>query len=476
MFIKITGLLLLFIFISIPLLLHIESLPFRLWDESRLASNAYEMHKNGNLIVTYYDGSPEMWSTKPPLVIWMQVFFIKLIGFNELAVRLPSAIAGLLTCMVLFFFSRKYFNNFLPGAFAALVLVTINGYVDIHAIRTGDYDGPLALFTTVFVLSAFLYAQDQNKKRLSFFFIGITLAVLTKSIQPLIFLPGITLYYFLRKRLNLFFSKSFLKGCAITFIIIGSYYITREIMNHGYLAAVWDNEMGGRYFNGLEENTEGPLYYISRVGYLFPYWIFILPAAVISGFVSKDKRVRELTIYNFIVTTFYFLVITFSKTKLYWYTVPLFPLLSLHIGICLYQLYDFLKQLSFIKRYPTVALIMVCIFLIYPYEKIIKKVYHPQEYEWDTMYPISELLQDALHKKTSLNNHVIVYTDYDQHLKVYTDVLKDKGQHIVYRKPEELVKGDTAIASEEKVFKTIESTHHFEIIRNDRGVKIYVIK
>ena len=97
MLIKVTGLVILLIIASIPLFLHLHVLPFRLWDESRLASNAYEMHTNGNLIVTYYEGEPEMWNTKPPLVIWMQLIFIKLIGFNELAIRLSSAIAGLLT-------------------------------------------------------------------------------------------------------------------------------------------------------------------------------------------------------------------------------------------------------------------------------------------------------------------------------------------------------------------------------------------
>src|SRR5688572_32570269 len=132
MFIKITGLFLLLIVAGIPLFVHLDVLPFRLWDESRLASNAYEMHKNGNFVVTHYNGEPEMWNTKPPLMIWLQVFFIKLLGFNELSVRMPSAIAGLLTCVLLLLFSDKYFKSYLPGAFACLVLVTTNGYVDIH--------------------------------------------------------------------------------------------------------------------------------------------------------------------------------------------------------------------------------------------------------------------------------------------------------------------------------------------------------
>lgn len=477
MFIKVTGLTLLLLIVSIPLFLHIDVLPFRLWDESRLASNAYEMHRNGNLVVTYYEGEPEMWNTKPPLVIWMQLLFIKLLGFNELAVRLPSAITGLLTCIVLLFFSKKFSNTYIVGAFASLVLVTTNGYVDTHGIRTGDYDGPLALFTTTFILASFLYADSENKKWLTALFAGITLAVLTKSVQPLLFLPGIALYFLIRKKLKLFFTKPFIIGCLTVAAVAGAYYIGREVMNEGYLLAVWNNELGGRYFNGLEENNAGPTYYVSRMGsYLFPYWIWLLPFAIICGLLSKDEKINRLTIFNFIITSSYFIFITVSKTKLYWYTVPLFPLLSLQIAVFLYQAFLFLMRAGFLKRYQAAAIALLCVVFIYPYQKIGRKVYHPQEYTWDNMYPISELLQDAFHKKMSINNRVITYKDYDQHFRVYTDALKDRGQIIIYKQPENLSRGDTAIASELEVFENIEHQYNYDVIKDGDGVKVYAIK
>jgi 4-amino-4-deoxy-L-arabinose transferase-like glycosyltransferase len=477
MFIKVSGLILLLVIAGIPLFMHLDALPFRLWDESRLASNAYEMSRNANFIVTYYDGRPEMWNTKPPLVIWMQVLFIKILGFNELAVRLPSAITGLLTCMVLLYFSKRFFNTYIVGAFASLVLVTTNGYVDTHAIRTGDYDGPLALFTTIFVMAAFLYSENENKKWLAPLFAGIALSVLTKSVQPLLFLPGIVIYFLLRKKLKLLFTKPFITGCMVAGAIAGAYYFVREVMNEGYLLAVWNNELGGRYFNALEENDAGAMYYISRMGgYLFPYWIWLLPVALISGIFSKDEKIKHLTLFTFITTSTYFCFITISKTKLYWYTVPLFPLLSLHVAMLLYQVFTFLKRNNFLSRYAFIAFSIVCLVFIYPYQKIGRKVYRPSEYSWDTMYPISELLQDAFRNKTSINNKVIVYKDYDQHLKVYTDALRDRGQHINYKQPGNLSAGDTVITSEKEVFQIIESKYKFDMLKTDGEVNIYAIK
>src|SRR6476469_4901663 len=94
-----------------PIFLHLDSLSIRLWDESRLANNAIEMGINKNYIVTYYGGQPDMWNTKPPLMIWLQVFFGNLIGFNELSIRLPSAFAALFTVWLIALFTSKYYNR-----------------------------------------------------------------------------------------------------------------------------------------------------------------------------------------------------------------------------------------------------------------------------------------------------------------------------------------------------------------------------
>jgi len=92
------------------------------------------------------------------------------------------------------------------------------------------------------------------------------------------------------------------------------------------------------------------------------------------------------------------------------------------------------------------------------------------------MYPISELLQDAFHRNIMLNNRVITYKDYDQHLKVYTNALNDRGEKVKYKQPENLTAGDTVIASEDEVFEMIEDQYDFDVVNNDDDLKIYAIK
>ena len=135
-----------------------------------------------------------------------------------------------------------------------------------------------------------------------------------------------------------------------------------------------------------------------------------------------------------------------------------------------------MKRIKNLNKFPAAAVAMVCIVFLYPYQKIGRKVYHPNDYKWETMYKISIPLQNAFHNKITMDKRVIAYTDYDQHFKVYTDALRDRGELINYKQPENLVQGDTVIASEEQVFKTIEQKYDAELLQDEKGARIYFIK
>ena len=176
--------------IYMPVFGHLDTLPVRLYDEGRRAINAYEMLHNGNLIVPHVYGEPDMWGTKPPVLVWLQALHMKVIGVNELAVRLPVAIAAFLTLVLIMAFSVKYLKSFWYGFIAVVVLITSQGYIGYHAARTGDYDALLAFFTTLGALMFFTFCETRKYKYLYLFFIATTLAVLTKGVAGLFFPAG----------------------------------------------------------------------------------------------------------------------------------------------------------------------------------------------------------------------------------------------------------------------------------------------
>src|SRR5689334_10249299 len=77
-------------------------MPIQLWDESRNIVNALEMRESGSWLVTTYGGAPDLWNTKPPLLIWLMAASVGVFGLSEWALRLPSMIAALGTLAILF--------------------------------------------------------------------------------------------------------------------------------------------------------------------------------------------------------------------------------------------------------------------------------------------------------------------------------------------------------------------------------------
>lgn len=130
-----------------PIFYQLGTEAIHIWDEAIYANNAVEMLENGNIWVLYNNGEPSLYNTKPPLAIWLQVLSMKFFGVNEWAVRLPSAFAALGTCLMLFYFLKRWCNASV-GYLAVLFLLTSKGFVQNHVALSGDLDALLCFFIT----------------------------------------------------------------------------------------------------------------------------------------------------------------------------------------------------------------------------------------------------------------------------------------------------------------------------------------
>lgn len=131
-----------------PLFLHLDSFVIKIYDEARRAVNAFEMLNGDNFIVTTYQGQPDLWGTKPPFLIWAQALFMRLLGPSELAIRLPSALAGLGGASALLAFSWKFLKVKNVGIIASIIFLISNGALQsTHSLRSGDFDALLVFFT-----------------------------------------------------------------------------------------------------------------------------------------------------------------------------------------------------------------------------------------------------------------------------------------------------------------------------------------
>jgi len=70
------------------------------WDEINFAESAREMLVTGHYLHMQIDYRP--FFEKPPAFIWLQVCSMKIFGVNEFAARLPNALIGAVTMLVIF--------------------------------------------------------------------------------------------------------------------------------------------------------------------------------------------------------------------------------------------------------------------------------------------------------------------------------------------------------------------------------------
>lgn len=154
------------------------------WDEINFAECAREMittHDYSTVRINY-----EPFWEKPPLFIWMQVLSMKTFGMNEFAARLPNALCGIATLLVLFSIGRRIYDE----RFGLLWVLAYAGSLLPHFyFKSGIIDPWFNLFIFLGVWRFVLYLHefsDESSKRpwnknivLSAFFIA--LAILTKG-------------------------------------------------------------------------------------------------------------------------------------------------------------------------------------------------------------------------------------------------------------------------------------------------------
>lgn len=470
------------ILISIPLFCNLGKDPISLWDESRVASNAYEMYKNGNYLIPHYKGNPDMWSTKPPLMIWLQTITLKVFGVNPFSIRLPSAIAAFCTALLLLLFVYHFYKNYFLAVTATIILISSTGYVGYHAARTGDYDALLAFFTTFSAFSFFLFCEYENKKWLYLFFISITLGVLTKSVNALLFLPAIFIYALIQKKvLKLLKDKDFYIGLSIFIVVVAGYYFGRELLNPGYLKAVSLNELGGRYLSTIEGHKHAFNYYHQNfIFYRFSPWYFFIPAGIIATFFIKNPVIKRVTLYATLLCVTFFLIISLAQTKLLWYDVPLYPLMTLMIlplFQLIIQLFNLIKnqKINLFTRF--IPYILFIALLIVPYSQIITKTFKSNRtYLINRGYEVDYFLQEAYDGNYNLTDHHLVFDGYGPQHIFHLHMLQEKGVSIHFQPKADIAKNQHIILFQDEVKTFVAEHFNYDEIYQYGKVFIYFIK
>lgn len=293
-------------------------------DETFYAETAKEMLSRNEWPTPYLCGKPQF--EKPILFYWLVEVSFKILGVNEFAARMPSAIFALLGVIGMYLLGSLIFNKRV-GLLAAIILGTSVEYIILSRACVTD----MTLATFMLFGALFFFYGYLRHKRYHYLFSAASFALATLTKGPVaIILPGAAILAYLAFVRDLKALKKIpLFWCAVIFIAIAAPWYLLEYKIHG---ANFINSFFGFHnitrFLEAEHKIGSQVYYNIPIvfGGFFPWSVF-LPF----GFwhIFKKKHSAFILSWFFII----FLFFTASSTKLPTYVFPCFISLALIVAV-----------------------------------------------------------------------------------------------------------------------------------------------
>lgn len=297
--------------------------------ESSYALTAKEMVLSGDWISPQIYGN--YWYDKPALVYWLLSASYSVFGFTNFASRLPSALCGALSVVLMAWYVRRILGEKTPAVWAAVFLATsLEFWIISHAVIT---DSLLLLFTIPTLFSAYIGITEKKWLPVAAAYGAAGLAVLAKGPVGLA-LPGLILFLWCLSRKSLSDTLRLFHpaGILVFFLVAAPWYYAMYSI-HG--TAFIDG------FIGLHNVTRALASEHPAENHFY-YYLLVLPVALLpwSGlsFYGMTRFWKEKTpLYTFlmfwcwITILFYTLVATKYITYTYIAVVPAILLAVLSI-------------------------------------------------------------------------------------------------------------------------------------------------
>ncbi len=313
------------------------------WDEAIYAGIAKHMLQTHNYAVPVWRvGQP--WFEKPPLMLWLMSFSMRFLGVNSWGARLPSALLGFGTVLIVYIWAKRLFGK---GSAFISVLALVTSVHFLYYARASMMDVAVTFFIT---LSLYAYyraiepdiSPDDSRFRYSsiwwvLFGSSVGLAVMVKNVVGLLpfLIVGLHELYLVvsSNRKPLPFIKSRIRYYLLALLYsLGVILPWHVYMHLSFGTQFWDSYIGyhvlSRALSSIEDKGEPFLWYLIVLKVSMRLWFLALIPAYPFALFKRDRRLVLPLIWSLAV----FLFFSVSKSKLVWYITPLYPALSLLIG------------------------------------------------------------------------------------------------------------------------------------------------
>jgi 4-amino-4-deoxy-L-arabinose transferase-like glycosyltransferase len=305
------------------------SVPLYDLDEGAFTEATREMLASGNYITPYRDGEPRY--DKPILIYWLQAGAVKLLGLNELALRLPSAVAATLWLITLWGFVRERLDARTATVAGLVMVLTLE--VSVIA-KAAVADALLNLFIVLAFVEMYRYYLSPERRFAVRAFLWMGLGFLTKG-PVAIFFPLVVSFLFFASEGAL---RSWLKAAFnpwgwLVFVLVALPWYLAVYLDSGpgFFESFFLRHNLGRFEDPMQGHGGSPFYYFVVLPLiLLPFTGWFLRVLPTLERVLADPLDRFLWLWFGAVFTFF----SFSGTKLPHYllygTTPLFVLMARH--------------------------------------------------------------------------------------------------------------------------------------------------
>jgi len=321
-----------FLFVFVGLIIRdfkLRGIPFYDWDEGIYATVAREIIKNHSLLTTF---NGHVWLNKPPLSHLMIAVVFSVFGYSEFWARMVMVVFAFLMLILVYKLGQQLNENLFKDKFSTKQLfipVLVTAAAPLFIQRSTFLNTDIIL--GVSWLGYFLF-RENYWARLGFLLLGVW----SKSIlgfYPLFF-EVLTI-----KREN-FNIKNIVKAMLMIIIALSWHIWAYFKFGDYFLKAHFYDNMIKRVTVPIELHFGGRLYYplllvknlnviiiLAVIGYL------ILMTQIVKEILEKKWRItysKKWFSYLILLAPLpFFVLLTFSKSKISWYLTTIIPFFSL---------------------------------------------------------------------------------------------------------------------------------------------------
>jgi 4-amino-4-deoxy-L-arabinose transferase-like glycosyltransferase len=244
-------------------------------DEGAFGEATREMLARGDYVSTWLNGQPRF--DKPILTYWLQAASVRLLGLDEFALRLPSALAATAWIAAIHAFTRRAIDRDTARA-AAFIAATSAGVIVVG--RGAIADALLNLFLALAMFDVWRELVDPRPRWRRRAFLWIGLGVLTKGPVALL-IPGAAgfIAFLLQGRMAGWWrAVRDPVGWAILLAVAGPWYVLEyERRGDAFLAGFFMRHNVERFLGPLQGHGGGVFYYLAALVLLvLPYTSLLL--------------------------------------------------------------------------------------------------------------------------------------------------------------------------------------------------------